>query len=91
MHGVYVQVGEKVQRMFSGAKINSTENRSVLHTALRAPKNHKLMVDGEDVVAEVHAVLDQIKSFSEKIRSGEAAAAATAGAGLGCTYTSRNE
>eukprot|EP01071_Lankesteria_metandrocarpae_P011218 Lankesteria_metandrocarpae@DN5423_c0_g2_i1.p1 len=56
--------------MFSGDKINNTENRAVLHTALRAPLNAKFTVDGKNVMPDVHAVLDSIKRFSEEIRSG---------------------
>src|SRR3954447_4933026 len=50
--------------MFAGEKINVTENRPVLHTALRLPRTSTLFVDGQDVVPEVHAVLDRIKAFS---------------------------
>ena len=57
--------------MFSGEKINVTEKRAVLHVALRALKSESIMVDGEDVVPAVHAVLDKMAAFSEKIRSGE--------------------
>lgn len=64
------KVVDKVQKMFQGEKINSTEKRSVLHVALRMPKGKQLKVGGEDVVAEVHKVLDQIKEFSNKIRNG---------------------
>lgn len=64
------KVVDKVQQMFQGEKINSTEKRSVLHVALRMPKGKQLKVGGEDVVAEVHKVLDQIKEFSNKIRNG---------------------
>lgn len=64
------KVVDKVQQMFQGEKINSTEKRSVLHVALRMPKGKQLKVGGEDVVAEVHKVLDQIKDFSNKIRNG---------------------
>ena len=60
-----------IQRMFRGEKINHTENRAVLHTALRAPAGTSLEVEGSDVMTEIHAVLDRIESFSEKIRSGE--------------------
>jgi glucose-6-phosphate isomerase len=52
-------------------KINKTENRSVLHTALRMPKGTTLEVDGKDIMGEVHGVLDSIKKFSESVRSGE--------------------
>lgn len=64
------KVVDKVQQMFQGEKINSTEKRSVLHVALRMPKGKQLKVGGEDVVAEVHKVLHQIKDFSNKIRNG---------------------
>ncbi len=56
--------------MFVGEKINATENRAVLHTALRAPRTAALHVDGQDVTGDVHAVLDQIQGFVERIRSG---------------------
>ena len=57
--------------MFRGDRINTTENRSVLHVALRMPKGTSLVVDGVDVVAEVHETLDRMAAFSERIRSGE--------------------
>jgi glucose-6-phosphate isomerase len=57
--------------LFSGQRINVTENRSVLHTALRRPRGDSLIVDGVDVVAEVHAVLDRVAAFADRIRSGE--------------------
>jgi glucose-6-phosphate isomerase len=57
--------------MFAGEKINSTEKRAVLHTALRAPKGQTLTVDGQDVNADVHAVLAQVSAFAERVRSGE--------------------
>jgi glucose-6-phosphate isomerase len=57
--------------MFSGEKINVTENRAVLHVALRAPKDAKIFVDGKNVVPEVHAVLDKMAEFSNRVRSGE--------------------
>src|ERR1700728_3360385 len=56
--------------MFRGDKINVTEKRAVLHVALRAPKGEQIFVDGVDVVPEVHAVLDKMAAFSEKVRSG---------------------
>ncbi len=56
--------------MFRGDKINVTENRAVLHVALRAPKEEKIFVDGEDVVPAVHAVLDKMAAFSDRVRSG---------------------
>jgi glucose-6-phosphate isomerase len=61
----------KIEAMFRGDKINFTEKRSVLHVALRAPKGASLIVDGQDVVAEVHAVLDRMAAFAERVRSGE--------------------
>jgi glucose-6-phosphate isomerase len=57
--------------MFAGAKINNTENRAVLHTALRAPRHAHLVVDGQDVVKDVHAVLDRVKAFTDLVRNGE--------------------
>jgi glucose-6-phosphate isomerase len=57
--------------MFAGDKINVSEDRSVLHVALRMPKGTSLIVDGTDVVAEVHQVLDQMADFATRIRSGE--------------------
>ncbi|MEU6013276.1 glucose-6-phosphate isomerase [Streptomyces sp. NPDC047515] len=57
--------------MFRGEKINTTEDRAVLHTALRAPRDAVIEVDGENVVPGVHAVLDKMASFSDRIRSGE--------------------
>jgi glucose-6-phosphate isomerase len=62
---------ERTAAMFRGDRINTTENRSVLHVALRMPRNRSLLVDGVDVVHEVHAVLDRMAAFSERIRSGE--------------------
>jgi glucose-6-phosphate isomerase len=59
------------EAMFTGAHINSTEDRAVLHTALRLPRNATLEVDGADVVAEVHQVLDRMAAFSDTVRSGE--------------------
>lgn len=56
--------------MFRGEHINTTEGRSVLHTALRRPATDALVVDGEDVVAQVHAVLDRMRTFAEAVRSG---------------------
>ena len=57
--------------MFAGEKINKTEGRAVLHTALRAPKSSRIELDGIDVVPQVHAVLDKMAGFSEAIRSGQ--------------------
>jgi glucose-6-phosphate isomerase len=59
----------RIDAMFRGDKINITEDRAVLHTALRAPKGATILVDGQNVVPEVHAVLDKMAAFSEKIRS----------------------
>jgi glucose-6-phosphate isomerase len=61
----------RIDAMFSGKKINITENRAVLHVALRAPKSESIFVDGEDVVPAVHAVLDKMAAFAERVRSGE--------------------
>src|SRR5262245_4608486 len=60
----------RIDAMFRGEKINITENRAVLHVALRAPKGASIVVDGENVVPAVHAVLDRMASFSERVRSG---------------------
>jgi glucose-6-phosphate isomerase len=60
-----------LEAMFTGEKINTTEDRAVLHVALRAPKGEVIKVDGEDVVPEVHAVLDAMSTFAERVRSGE--------------------
>lgn len=62
---------ERVDAMFRGDRINITENRSVLHTALRAPKGASIVVDGEDVVPGVHDVLRRMGEFVNKIRSGQ--------------------
>src|ERR1700751_1381019 len=61
----------RIDAMFSGEKINITEKRAVLHVALRAPKNESILVDGNNVVPEVHAVLDRMADFSNRVRSGE--------------------
>ena len=61
---------DRIAAMFRGDKINITENRAVLHVALRAPRGEVIKVDGEDVVPGVHAVLDKMAAFSEKVRSG---------------------
>lgn len=60
----------RIDAMFSGEKINVTEKRAVLHTALRAPKDATILVDGKNVVPEVHAVLDRMADFSNRVRSG---------------------
>ncbi|WGG51720.1 glucose-6-phosphate isomerase [Rugamonas sp. DEMB1] len=64
--------GVEAQRdaMFAGEKINLTEHRAVLHTALRLPRDKALVVDGQDVVADVHAVLEHMRDFSDRVRSG---------------------
>jgi glucose-6-phosphate isomerase len=64
-------VAEHRDAMFRGDKINVSENRSVLHVALRMPKGTSLVVDGVDVVAEVHEVLDRMADFAQRVRSGE--------------------
>jgi len=61
----------RIDAMFSGEKINTTENRAVLHTALRAPADARITLDGIDVVPEVHAVLDRMSVFADKVRAGE--------------------
>jgi glucose-6-phosphate isomerase len=61
----------RIDAMFRGEKINSTENRAVLHVALRAPKGASIVVDGQNVVPQVHAVLDKMADFSNRVRSGE--------------------
>src|SRR6266567_9503447 len=62
---------ERIDAMFSGEKINITEKRAVLHVVLRAPKDESIVVDGKNVVPEVHAVLDRMADFSNRVRSGE--------------------
>ena len=68
-----VKVEERRDAMFSGEHINTTEDRAVLHTALRRPKDQigKFVVDGQDTVADVHEVLDRMYGFAERVRSGE--------------------
>lgn len=61
---------KRIDAMFEGEKINSTEQRAVLHTALRAPRNMQIVVDGIDVVPEVHEVLDRMAAFSDQLCSG---------------------
>jgi glucose-6-phosphate isomerase len=61
----------RIDAMFRGEKINVTENRAVLHTALRAPRGATIVVDGENVVPQVHAVLNKMADFSNRVRSGE--------------------
>ncbi len=60
----------RIEAMFTGEKINHTEGRAVLHVALRAPRGATIMVDGQNVVPEVYAVLDRMAAFSEQVRSG---------------------
>ena len=62
---------ERIEAMFTGEKINVTENRAVLHVALRAPKDEVIEVDGENVVPGVHEVLDRMSAFADRVRSGE--------------------
>ncbi len=62
---------ERTAAMFAGERINVSEDRSVLHVALRMPKTASLLLDGVDVVRQVHAVLDRMAAFSERVRSGE--------------------
>ncbi|MBZ5538723.1 MAG: glucose-6-phosphate isomerase [Acidobacteriia bacterium] len=61
---------QRIDAMFRGDKINITENRAVLHVALRAPRGASIVVDGENVVPQVHAVLDKMADFSDRVRSG---------------------
>jgi glucose-6-phosphate isomerase len=61
---------QRIDAMFRGEKINVTENRAVLHVALRAPKGASILVDGKNVVPEVHAVLDKMADFAHRVRSG---------------------
>ncbi len=75
--GLLLQLADKsglrarIDAMFRGEKINITEKRAVLHVALRAPRGQSIIVDGEDVVPEVHSVLDKMADFSTQVRSGE--------------------
>ena len=64
-------LAERIEALFSGSKINITENRAVLHTALRAPAGASVLVDGQNVVPQVHAVLGRMAEFSNRIRAGE--------------------
>jgi glucose-6-phosphate isomerase len=63
-------VGERIEAMFRGEKINVTEERAVLHVALRAPASERIVLDGNDVVPQVHAVLERMAAFCERVRSG---------------------
>jgi glucose-6-phosphate isomerase len=65
------QLRERIDAMFRGDKINTSQNRAVLHVALRTPKGKSIFVDGKDVVPEVHAVLDKMAAFSDRVRSGD--------------------
>ena len=69
--GDEVGVAGRRDAMFSGEHINVTEDRAVLHTALRLPRDAELVVDGQDVVADVHEVLNKMYAFADKVRSGE--------------------
>ncbi|MDF3313852.1 glucose-6-phosphate isomerase, partial [Rhodococcus sp. T2V] len=64
-------VEERRDAMFAGAHINTSEDRAVLHTALRMPPEGELIVDGQNVIAEVHAVLRRMGEFTDRVRSGE--------------------
>ncbi len=66
-----VDLGDAIEKMFTGEKINETENRAVLHTALRNRANGPVLLDGRDVMPEVNAVLEKMKAFSESVRSGD--------------------
>lgn len=64
-------LADGIEAMFSGAKINLTEGRAVLHTALRAPRDANVVVDNENVIPEVHAVLDKMSAFCKRVRTGQ--------------------
>ena len=64
------ELRQRIDAMFRGDKINLTENRAVLHVALRAPRDQSIIVDGEDVVPKVHEVLDRMVAFADRVRSG---------------------
>ena len=66
-----IGLSDAIQQMFNGARINQTENRSVLHIALRNRDNSPIDADGNDVMPEVNGVLDKMKDFSNKVISGE--------------------
>ncbi|WP_426701392.1 glucose-6-phosphate isomerase [Rhodanobacter sp. Col0626] len=63
-------LAQRIEAMFRGDKINRTEDRAVLHVALRAPRDEQILVDGHDVVPDVHEVLDRMATFSERVRDG---------------------
>src|SRR5690606_11175571 len=65
-----VKLGEKMKAMRDAQRINTTEDRAVLHIALRAPKTQTILFEGSNVVQQVHGVLDKIRQFSEEIRNG---------------------
>lgn len=81
-------VAELREAMFRGDKINTTEDRAVLHTALRAPRDAVVEVDGENVVPEVHAVLDKMAAFSGQVRSGSGPASPESASGTSSTSAS---
>ena len=64
-------LGQRIEAMFAGQRINVTEGRPALHVALRAPEGQQLLVDGKDVVAEVHAVLKRMAAFADQVRGGQ--------------------
>ena len=64
-------LSERIEAMFAGERINTTENRAVLHVALRAPRGSRIVFDGENVVPKVHEVLDRMGDFSDRVRAGE--------------------
>src|SRR5436309_14403681 len=64
-------LGGRIEAMFTGQHVNTSEDRAVLHMALRLPRDAKLVVDGQDVVADVHAVLDAMGRFTDSLRSGD--------------------
>ncbi len=64
------KLGDWIERMFNGEKINTSEQRAVLHTALRAPRGTEVYVDGRDVMPDVHRVLDHVRRFSDAVRNG---------------------
>ena len=61
---------QRIDAMFRGERINVTEDRAVLHVALRTPRGQRILVDGEDVVPKVHAVLDRMADFADRVRRG---------------------
>jgi len=67
----HTELGEKIKAMFAGEKINTTEHRAVLHTALRNRSNHPIYVDGQDVMPEINRVLAKMRAFCATVRSGQ--------------------